>query len=58
MKEVAALLEIGEKTSYTMAPQGTHPTFEIGAQWRFRRADLDAWIDVQHARRVHATEDR
>ena len=50
MKEVAALLEIGEKTAYTMAQRGELPGFKVGGQWRFRRTDLDAWMDNQRSR--------
>lgn len=50
MKEVAALLKIGEKTAYTMAQHGELPGFKVGGQWRFRRADLDTWMDAQRSR--------
>lgn len=42
--ELAALLKIGEKTAYTMAQSGELPGFKVRDQWRFRRADIDAWI--------------
>ncbi len=44
IRDVAALLKIGEKTAYTMAQSGDLPGFKVRGQWRFRRADLDAWI--------------
>jgi len=47
IRDVAALLKIGEKTAYTMAQDGDLPGFKIRGQWRFRRADLDAWISEQ-----------
>ncbi|HHH29327.1 MAG TPA: DNA-binding protein [Polyangiaceae bacterium] len=47
IREVAALLKIGEKTTYTMAQSGELPGFKVRGQWRFRRADLDAWIRQQ-----------
>jgi excisionase family DNA binding protein len=45
--EVAVLLKVAEKTVYTMAQQGEFPAFKVRGQWRFRRTDLDAWIDAQ-----------
>jgi excisionase family DNA binding protein len=45
--EVAGLLKVAEKTVYTMAQQGEFPAFKVRGQWRFRRTDLDAWIDAQ-----------
>ena len=47
IRDVAALLKIGEKTAYTMAQSGDLPGFKVRGQWRFRRADLDAWIRQQ-----------
>lgn len=47
IRDVAALLKIGEKTAYTMAQSGDLPGFKVRGQWRFRRADLDAWIRDQ-----------
>jgi len=47
IRDVAALLKIGEKTAYTMAQSGELPGFKVRGQWRFRRSDLDAWIRRQ-----------
>ena len=47
LPEVALLLKVAEKTVYTMAQRGELPAFKVGGQWRFRRADLDAWIDAK-----------
>jgi len=47
MREVAALLKIGEKTAYTMAQERELPGFKVRGQWRFRRGDIDAWIERQ-----------
>ena len=43
--EVAQLLKVAEKTVYTMAQRGEIPCFKVRGQWRFRRSDLDRWID-------------
>ena len=48
--EVAQLLKVAEKTVYTMAQKGDLPAFKVGGQWRFRRTDLDSWIDAQTRR--------
>ncbi len=50
LPEVAQLLKVAEKTVYTMAQKGELPAFKVGGQWRFRRADLDAWIDAKTRR--------
>ena len=56
IREVATLLRIGEKTAYTMAQSGDLPGFKVRGQWRFRRSDVDAWIDAR-TRRVDAAQD-
>ncbi len=43
--ELAALLRVGSKTAYTMAQNGEVPGFKVRGQWRFRRRDIEAWID-------------
>ncbi len=43
--EFAALLRVGLKTAYALAQNGEVPGFKVGGQWRFRRRDIDAWID-------------
>ncbi len=45
--EVAALLKVADKTVYTMAQQGELPAFKVRGQWRFRRTDIDGWIQAQ-----------
>lgn len=50
LPEVAQLLKVAEKTVYTMAQKGELPAFKVGGQWRFRRGDLDSWIDARTRR--------
>lgn len=45
--EVAQLLKVAEKTVYTMAQKGELPAFKVRGQWRFKRDDLDTWIERQ-----------
>jgi excisionase family DNA binding protein len=47
VREVAELLEKGRKTACTMVQQRVRPAFRARGQWRFRRADIDAWIAKQ-----------
>ena len=47
VSEVAGLLKVAEKTVYTMAQHGELPAFKVRGEWRFRRTDLDAWIDAK-----------
>ena len=47
IREVAALLKVGEKTVYSMAQNGELPAFKVREQWRFSRKDIDEWIEKQ-----------
>jgi len=47
LAEVALLLKVAEKTVYTMAQGGEVPAFKVRGQWRFKRDDLDHWIEQQ-----------
>jgi excisionase family DNA binding protein len=49
LPEVAVLLKVAEKTVYTMARSGQLPAFKVRGQWRFKRDDIDRWIDEQTA---------
>jgi excisionase family DNA binding protein len=49
LPEVAVLLKVAEKTVYTMARKGQIPAFKVRGQWRFKRDDIDRWIDEQKA---------
>ena len=52
IKEVATLLKIAERTAYMMVQRGDLPGFKVGGQWRFKRKDIDAWIEDQKQRDV------
>ncbi|MDK9736123.1 helix-turn-helix domain-containing protein [Vibrio sp. D404a] len=47
LKEVAEYLKLAEKTAYRLASEGKLPGFKVGGSWRFRREDLEAWIQDQ-----------
>ncbi|HCB0628680.1 TPA: helix-turn-helix domain-containing protein [Klebsiella variicola subsp. variicola] len=53
IRDVAALLKVGEKTVYSMAQTGELPAFKVRGQWRFSRKDIDSWIEQQK----HTTQD-
>ena len=45
IREVATYLRIKEKTAYRLAAEGKIPSFKVGSSWRFRRNQIEAWID-------------
>ena len=47
LPELAAYLKIAERTVYVYAQKGILPGVKIGSAWRFRRADIEAWLEKQ-----------
>ncbi len=43
--EVLAYLQVNLRTVYRLIDAGKLPAVRVGRQWRFRRADIDAWLD-------------
>ena len=43
--EVAKYLGMTERTIYMWAQQGKLPAFKVGSVWRFRKADVDRWLE-------------
>ena len=47
LKEVAAYLKLAEKTAYKLAAEGKLTGFKVGGSWRFKREDVQKWIEEQ-----------
>ncbi|MBL4753719.1 MAG: helix-turn-helix domain-containing protein [Flavobacteriales bacterium] len=45
LKEVAQYLKLAEKTAYRLAADGKLPGFKVGGSWRFKRTDIEQWIE-------------
>ena len=50
VRQVAAYLNVNEKTVYRLAQRGTLPAFKVAGAWRFKRDDIERWIDEQKNR--------
>ena len=48
-REVTEYLKLTEKTGYRHAADGRIPGFKVGRVWRFRRGEIDWWIEWQTA---------
>jgi excisionase family DNA binding protein len=44
VKQVAQYLQLKESTIYSWAQDNKIPAIKIGRTWRFRRTDLDTWL--------------
>ncbi|MCB1563970.1 MAG: helix-turn-helix domain-containing protein [Alphaproteobacteria bacterium] len=47
IRELAAYLKMAEKMLYRLAAQGKIPGFKVGGAWRFRKSEIDKWIETQ-----------
>ena len=45
VRDVAAFLNVDEKTIYRLVTKGELPGFKVLGSWRFQRHDLDEWIE-------------
>jgi len=50
IQQVADYLQLNHSTVYQWAQQGRLPAIKLGGRWRFRQADLDAWLETQTRR--------
>lgn len=56
VEEVLEYLQVNSRTVYRLIKAGKLPAIRVGRQWRFRRRDLDAWLDREPAGRAVDTE--
>jgi excisionase family DNA binding protein len=47
VKQLAAYLNVNERTALKLVADGTVPGVKVGSQWRFRKAMIDTWLDDQ-----------
>ncbi len=47
VRDEVACLNVDEKTVYRLSQRGELPGFKVAGHWRFKRSDLDEWIEGQ-----------
>ncbi|MCL6507835.1 MAG: helix-turn-helix domain-containing protein [Bryobacteraceae bacterium] len=45
LEEVADYLRLSKDTVYRLANTGKLPASKVGNQWRFRKEDVDQWLE-------------
>jgi excisionase family DNA binding protein len=53
-EEVLEYLQVNLRTVYRLIKAGKIPAVRVGRQWRFRKADIDAWLESQRPRGARA----
>jgi excisionase family DNA binding protein len=54
VRDVAGYLNVDEKTVYRLTQRGHLPGFKVAGAWRFKRKDIDVWIDRQKSAAARA----
>jgi len=50
LEEISDYLQISIHTLYKMAQQDRIPAFKVTNKWRFRKSEIDAWIEKNRKR--------
>ena len=58
LQDVAEYLKISVRTAYGYAQKGILPAFKVGTAWRFRKTDLDVWVEAQRRLTEQSTSQR
>ena len=53
-EEVLDYLQVNLRTIYRLIKAGKIPAVRVGRQWRFRKRDIDAWLESQRPRQGRA----
>jgi excisionase family DNA binding protein len=53
-EEVLDYLQVNLRTVYRLIKAGKIPAVRVGRQWRFRKRDIDAWLETQRPRGARA----
>ena len=56
-EELLEYLQVNLRTVYRLIKAGRIPAVRVGRQWRFRKSDIDAWLDAQTVSTVPAKPD-
>jgi excisionase family DNA binding protein len=54
-EEVLDYLQVNLRTVYRLIKAGKIPAVRVGRQWRFRKRDIDAWLESQRPRATRGT---
>jgi excisionase family DNA binding protein len=50
--EVLEYLQVNLRTVYRLIKAGNIPAVRVGRQWRFRKSDIDAWLELERSHSV------
>ena len=56
--QVAAYLQVTERTIYRLSQGKKIPAFKVGGMWRYSQTDIDAWIRQQSMDSIESTQNK
>jgi len=45
LEQIAEYLQMSTSSIYKMAQVGKIPAYKVGRQWRFKKEEIDAWVE-------------
>jgi excisionase family DNA binding protein len=45
LEQIAEYLQISTSSIYKMAQSAKIPAYKVGRQWRFKREEIDTWVE-------------
>jgi excisionase family DNA binding protein len=45
LEQIAEYLQMSTSSIYKMAQAGKIPAYKVGRQWRFKRKEIDTWVE-------------
>mgnify|MGYP001299549884 CR=1 FL=1 len=57
LQEVADYIQVSNRTILVWAHKGDIPGFKLGNIWRFKKTDIDAWIEACRDQTPRKAED-
>ncbi len=51
LEQIAEYLQMSTSSIYKMAQAGRIPAYKVGRQWRFKKEEIDSWVEKQKVKR-------
>jgi len=51
LEQIAEYLQMSTSSIYKMAQAGKIPAYKVGRQWRFKKEEIDKWVEKQNPKR-------
>ena len=52
LEQIAEYLQMSESSIYKMAQGDKIPAYKVGRQWRFKKEEIDKWVEKNKFRKI------